>query len=87
MLKLNIITIFSIFMLNVGLKNMSNEEKKSSEVCRITCTIQVSDGFGGTIGITATAGNIFTSCETAGARACRKASRKANAILEEIFGN
>jgi len=51
------------------------------ELCRVTCTIHVSDGFGGSIGISATAGSLFTSCERAAEKACHRAAKKAMSIF------
>lgn len=59
--------------------NTSNEE-----LCRVTCTINVPDGFGGTIGISGTAGNIFTSCETAREEACKIALKNVMAIMYDM---
>ena len=57
---------------------------ESSFPCRVTCTVQVPDGFGGFIGITASGGNIFTSCERAGEMACHNAMTAAFAILSRL---
>lgn len=51
--------------------------------CRITCTIYIPDGFGGIIGISASAGNIFTSCERARERACTAVIATAMDILTD----
>lgn len=56
-------------------KALANE--KTGDVCRICCTVSVADPTGGLLGFTACSGGIFTSCETAGDKACGKAARKA----------
>lgn len=50
--------------------------KMDSDYCRMTCTTYVADGFGGIIGISASAGGIFTDCQTALTNACKKIARK-----------
>ena len=51
---------------------------------RMTCTISVPDGFGGYYGITATAGNIFDSSQSAAVKACKKATQ---AAFDYLMGN
>jgi len=48
----------------------------ASDACRVSCTISV-----GGVGVTATAGGIFTSCERAGDKACAKATVMAVKLL------
>lgn len=59
----------------------SSSAATTNTVCHICCTISVPDGFGGLIGVMACAGWLFTSCETAGERACEKAMTNALDIL------
>jgi hypothetical protein len=61
-----------------------NIEASNQDVCRITCTMNVPDGFGGTIGFSATSGNIFTSCETAREDACDKLLRKITEVIIDM---
>jgi hypothetical protein len=75
LISLNLMTLFS---------PKTIEEPKISakpEPCRITCTVTVYDTEGNSVSFTATAGGIFTSCETAGQRACDKAGEAAAAQL------
>lgn len=55
-----------------------NLKTSDDDVCRITVTMSVPDGFGGHVGFSASAGNMFTSCEEARQRAMRK-------LLDNIF--
>lgn len=67
-----------ILLLSFSPSEISKNKKTDSEdYCRMTCTIFVEDGFGGFIGISATAGGIFTSCETALSNACKKVAQTA----------
>ena len=61
-----------------------NLETSNEDVCRITCTINVPDGFGGSIGISGTSGNIFTSCETAREDACKKALKNVLELMADM---
>jgi hypothetical protein len=63
-------------------KDIKNNEIKKDEACRVCCTVSVPDGYGNLVGSTACAGSIFTSCETAGENACKKAGKKS---IEAIF--
>lgn len=82
--------MLKIFFLGMlGFSSMENSTENTNlkmaddNVCRITCTINVPDGFGGTIGISATAGNFWTNCEDAGKKACQKATLRAmNALFD-----
>ncbi len=51
----------------------SKKAKVNKNICRITCTITGEGEFGNEHEVTVTAGSIFTSCETAGERACQRA--------------
>lgn len=53
-----------------------------SDLCRVSCTITITSGYY-TITVTESAGGLFVSCETAGERACEKAS---NTAFEMLFG-
>ncbi len=53
-------------------------------LCRICTTISVPDGFGGVVGITGCAGNIFTSCEKAGQLSREKALQKVVDIIKDL---
>ena len=57
---------------------------KEAAACRVTCTISVPDGFGGSIGVSGTAGNFLTSCENAREKACKKATQNAFDVLMAI---
>lgn len=77
-LFIGIVTLFTF--------NTSNTEKElispDDTVCRVTCTINVPNPVGpGTIGISGTAGNFLTSCETAREKACKRAAQNALDIL------
>lgn len=61
-----------------------NLNKSNKDVVRVTCTINVPDGFGGSIGISGTSGNIFTSAATARENACKKAAQNAMAIMMDM---
>ena len=61
-----------------------NLNTANEDVCRVTCTINVRDGFGGSIGISGTSGNMFTSCETARENACKKALQNAVDIMMDM---
>ncbi|MFD0860812.1 hypothetical protein ACFQ1M_01220 [Sungkyunkwania multivorans] len=78
MFKALILSFFSLATVSTG---VGSSETKEEPVCRVTCTINVPDGFGGSIGVSGTAGNFLTSCETARERACRRAAENAMAIL------
>ncbi len=55
-------------------KTQGSEKAESNKnVCRITCSVSTKDEDGNVVTYTATAGSIFTSCETAGEKACTKA--------------
>lgn len=61
-----------------------NIETSNKDVCRVTCTINVPDAFGGSIGFSATSGNIFTSCETAREDACKKVLLKITEVMIDM---
>ena len=71
-LFLGVVYLFTFNSTVTDTKTNSTEEI----FCSVTCTISVPDGFGGSIGFSATAGNLFTDCQTARERACRKVTRK-----------
>ena len=52
-----------------------------SDHCTMTCTIYVEDGFGGSYGISASAGGWFTNCDEALRKACLKVSEIAFDLL------
>lgn len=64
---------------NEGLVKAQNTKKTEPSICRITCSISAKDEDGTVRTYTATAGSIFTSCETAGERACNKAKEAMSA--------
>jgi|GEM_PF-5100415 len=59
-------------------------EIQDNSDCRVCCTISVPDAFGNMIGIMACSGGLFTSCETAGKDACKKAAEKAFDVLMDL---
>lgn len=64
-------------------KYVITKKTPQKPLCRICCTVSVADPFGGMVGITACAGWLLTSCETAGERACEKAMSNAlEALLD-----
>lgn len=77
---IGVTSLFSVDSANIK----ENINTPNEEVCRVTCTINVSDGFGGTIGISGTAGNIFTSCETAREEACKRALQNVIDIMYDM---
>lgn len=82
------INTFYALMLSAQLLSADKQPAKMkvpTDYCRVCCTVSISDGLGGIIGITACSGNIFTSCETAGQNACAKAGRNAIEALQDSF--
>lgn len=85
MLKTFILVTFLSVSGGSNIKAMMKEGWLTEEaICRVTCTINIPDGLGGSIGISASAGGIFTDCETAGERACRKVLDNINSILQDM---
>ena len=78
-----LIVIFFFSVNNISAKK--ELDINDNTPCRITCTVAVEDGFGGWIGVSATAGNIFTSCSTARAMACRKAHLRASHMIADMI--
>lgn len=76
MLKGLFLGVVSLFTFNSTLTDVETTVTEEI-VCRVTCTISVPDGFGGTIGFSGTAGNFLTSCESARDKACRRAFQNA----------
>lgn len=75
------LVLANILSLLIMGSDKNTKTEKDVPKCRVTCTILVSDGFGGMTGFSATAGGPFTSCETARTKACAKASRNALAAI------
>ncbi|WP_192821919.1 hypothetical protein [Rufibacter sp. LB8] len=76
-----VILVFCFFINS----NVKSYPKANNPFCRVTCTINVPDGFGGSYGFSGTAGNIFTSCETAMEKACKEATRNAFEIMMDLM--
>lgn len=77
-----ILLVLALMATSVAISNSTPAARVEPPAdCRITCTIYVPNGFGGMIGFSATAGNIFTSCETARERACAAVARNLWDIL------
>ncbi|WP_157730062.1 hypothetical protein [Tenacibaculum jejuense] len=73
----------AIFSNTTTKSSSDNNLNSNKDFCRVTCTVSVPDGFGGSIGISATAGNFLTGCKKARERACKKAARKSmSAIMD-----
>jgi len=81
MLKGLFLGVVSLFIFNAADAKINSTEEID---CRVTCTITVADGFGGAVGISATAGNIFTGCSRARERACRKAHKKIFKVITSM---
>lgn len=56
---------------------------KMKPFCRVSCTFTTTTADGRTFSYTATAGGLFTSCETAGEKACEKA--RLAAVMDFFF--
>lgn len=76
MLKGLFIGIISLMSVN-SVQTNADSTLSENMVCRVTCTVSVPDGFGGSIGFSGTAGNFLTSCENARDKACRRAFQNA----------
>lgn len=48
------------------------KKTNNNDFCRVSCTMVIDNGFGGSTEISASAGSIFTSCETAQKNCHRK---------------
>lgn len=83
MLKLFSLGIISLFSTHAVETNTSTPIA-NEDFCRVTCTINVPDGFGGSIGISGTAGNFLTSCESAREKACKRAFENTMDIMMDM---
>ncbi len=82
--KIVILSLFLLISFQFSFSNSDNfHENLNHNLCRVSCTVSASDGFGNTVGVTASAGNIFTSCATAGEMACAKARRQLFLIMAD----
>lgn len=79
-LFIGIITLFTFNSENTEAELISPDET----VCRVTCTVSIPDGFGGMIGVSGTAGNFLTSCESAREKACKRAAQNAFEMLMDM---
>jgi hypothetical protein len=83
MLKTLILGVVTLFTFNST--NTKESLNSSNEiVCRVTCTISVPDGFGGSVGFSGTAGNFLTSCESAREKACKRAFQNVMDALMDL---
>lgn len=76
-MKTFFLALFMTFFFNQPKNLAVDVPTPEKDLCRMTCTIYMDDGFGGYIGISATAGGWFTSCEDAFVNACVKVSKMA----------
>jgi len=79
-LFLGVVTLFTFNSTDTKAELISQD----ATVCRVTCTISVPDGFGGSLGISGTAGNFFTSCESAREKACKRAAQNVFDVLMDM---
>jgi len=83
-MKTFFLALFMTAFLKQPQSQIINVPPAEASHCRTTCTIYVDDGFGGYIGISASAGGWFVSCETALERACAKVAEIALDMLVNL---
>lgn len=72
---------------SISEKNEKKETPKKVDgnedgLCRVTCSMSIDNGMGGSTTISASAGSIFTSCETAQTNCHRKLMHE---LIDMIF--
>jgi hypothetical protein len=78
------IVALSSFYLGAPAEPSPTYKAEAEDLCRVTYTVYIEAMPGVLVGVSASAGNFFTSCEEAGRRAREKAYGKALAMLAGI---